>query len=180
MPHIKGTDFLRSLSNPPQVIFTTAYRDYALEGFELDVIDYLLKPISFERFMKAMNKYLHVYNKTISNKATSSSQNNQHRQYLNVKSDRKTIRLPLNEIVYIEGMKDYVNIQTLEDSILCNTPLHKLEAKLPGNQFLQIHRSYIIAIDKIKAFTNEYIEIANRQLPIGRHFKKNVLEKIAQ
>ncbi|MCK5147886.1 response regulator transcription factor [bacterium] len=178
LPYIKGTAFLRSLTNPPKVILITAFRDYAVEGFDLNVLDYLLKPISFERFIKAMDKYFQRSNNTMDNMIISNPAKIRSREFINIKSDRKMVHLVLDDIVYIEGMKDYINIVTLNKPVITDMPLQQLEEMLPPELFLRIHRSYIIAIDKIYAFTSEIVEIMNKQLPIGRHYKKTVLERI--
>ncbi|MBN2416282.1 response regulator [bacterium] len=179
MPLIKGTDFLRSLRHPPAVIFTTAYRDYALEGFDLDAVDYLLKPISFERFLQAMHKFFDRYRGESPRSPAVSPSRPADGEYLNVRSDRRTVRLPLADILYIEGMKDYVKVVTAADEVITNVTLQELEAMLPEERFLRIHRSYIVAVPHIRAFTSEMIEIANRQLPIGRYYKKQVMETLA-
>ncbi|MBN2072168.1 MAG: response regulator transcription factor [Candidatus Krumholzibacteriota bacterium] len=175
MPDIKGTDFLRLLDNPPAVIFTTAYRDFALEGYELSVLDYLVKPVSFDRFMKAINRYLDSRGKKKERSAADEpipSGNG----YINVKSERKTVRVPLDRIIYLEAMKDYVNIVSTDGHIMTNTAMHILEAGLPPENFLRIHRSYVVSIDRVNSFNSEMIETGKKQLPIGRSYKKRVMK----
>lgn len=176
MPQITGIDFLKSLSYRPKVIFTTAYREFALEGFELEVLDYLLKPISFERFFKAMNRY---YQSQTPESKTHLAMAGTQEEAIFVRADRKMIKVNLQELLYIEGLKDYVKIQTLEKTILTKESLNELEALLPSDKFLRIHRSYIIALRHIAAYTAEWIEIQERELPIGRVYKNAVLQVLS-
>jgi DNA-binding LytR/AlgR family response regulator len=175
MPQIMGTDFIRTLKKSPKIIFTTAYRKYAVEGFELDAVDYLLKPISFERFLKAVNKVLQtdidapdsVYHTTdiISESANSS---------LYVRADRKMVKIILNDILYIEGLSDYVKIITTAKTIVTKHLLSSLEETLPKTNFIRIHRSFIVAINKIDSYNADLIQVGKMDLPIGRLYKKEV------
>jgi DNA-binding LytR/AlgR family response regulator len=175
MPQLTGIEFLKSLSAAPKVIFTTAYREYALEGFELDIVDYLLKPISFERLLKALNKY---YKTTTlaspavyaTHEATAVNEN-----FIYVKSDRKIIKVLLGDILFIESLKDYVKIHTKRGLILTKQQISSFEEKLPPEQFIRIHRAYIIGVQYIKAFTAETIEVLQHELPIGRSYKNSTL-----
>jgi DNA-binding LytR/AlgR family response regulator len=175
MPQIMGTDFIRTLKKSPKVIFTTAYRKYAVEGFELDAVDYLLKPISFERFLKAVNKVLQtdinapdaVYH---TNDIITESPNS----CLYVRADRKMIKVLLNDILYIEGLSDYVKIITKTKTIVTKQLISALEETLPKDNFIRIHRSFIIAINKIDSYNADSIQIGNKELPISRLFKQNV------
>ena len=175
MPQIMGTDFIRTLKKSPKIIFTTAYRKYAVEGFELDAVDYLLKPISFERFLKAVNKVLQtdiiapesVYQTTDLISESSNS-------CLYVRADRKMIKVLLNDILYIEGLSDYVKIITKTKTIVTKQLISALEETLPKDNFIRIHRSFIIAINKIDAYNADSIQIGNKELPISRLFKQNV------
>jgi DNA-binding LytR/AlgR family response regulator len=174
MPHILGTNFLRTLKNSPKVIFTTAYREYALEGFDLNAVDYLLKPISFERFLQAINKVMQT-NIT----ANSSSQNpfnvaEKSHPFLYFRTDRKMVKVFLDDILFIESLKDYIRIYTLHKTIVTKQPISSLEEILPKDAFIRIHRSYIIAINKIESYDTEVIEIAKKELPIGRLFRHDV------
>lgn len=172
MPEIDGITFLQMLKNIPGVIFTTAYRNYAVEAFDLDVIDYLLKPISFDRFVSAINKYFERAPKTFSpipehpKGATNC---------LNVKAERKTHKVEISSIQYIESLKDYVKIVCLDESIVTHESLTSLEGYLKDQGFIRIHRSYIVAIDKIRSFDAESVFLLNNELPISRTYKKSVM-----
>lgn len=174
MPQITGIEFLKTLKNPPQVIITTAYRDYALEGFELDVVDYLLKPVTFERFLKSVNKFFQVSgeNGTSSDKVLTDSKPND--SFIYVKENKRMLKLHLNDILYIEGLSEYVKIFTGDKKIVTKTSMTCMEEKLAENEFLRIHKSYIVSLRKIEAFTSTTIEIEGKELPIGRSFKNRV------
>ena len=177
MPQINGIEFLKTLRNPPKIILTTAYRDYALEGFELDVIDYLLKPISFERFLKAVNKLLSSSFSQLPGKV-SLPQNSEAGESIFVKSDKKMVKIILNDILYIEGLKDYIQIVTSKEKVITYLSLSAIEEKLPQNFFVRIHRSYIVSLNKVKSYTSVSIEIPGKILTIGRYYKKSVLTKL--
>ena len=173
MPKLLGTDFLRSLRNPPKVIFTTAYREYALDGFELDVVDYLLKPIPIERFLKAIAKVSKFDNKTLVSEVEKFQPNKE--AFLYFRADRKMVKVLTNDILYIESLKDYIKIITTNAKpLLVKQSISSLEEMLPDSNFVRIHRSFIIAIDKIKAFSPTHIEILDKELPIGRLYQKDV------
>lgn len=173
MPQLTGTAFLRSLNPAPKVIFTTAYREYALEGFELDIVDYLLKPISFERILKALNKYYKVTATLPAGYATHGA--NVQENFVYVKSDRKIVKVLLADILFIESLKDYVKIHTKTGIIITKQQISHFETTLPPAQFIRIHRAYIIALQYIKAFTSETIEVMQHELPIGRSYKNSTL-----
>jgi DNA-binding LytR/AlgR family response regulator len=170
MPEITGLSFLKTLKNPPFVIFTTAYREYALEAFDLDVVDYLLKPISFERLMKAINKYYQVSGRTIQ-----PSSSEKQKAFITVRADRKNVKINLEDILYIESLKDYVRIHTPGKRTITKSTLSSLEDQLPSEQFLRIHRSYIVSIKRIRAFTHEFVEVEDKALPIGKNYRELVL-----
>jgi DNA-binding LytR/AlgR family response regulator len=174
MPHILGTNFIRTLKNPPKVIFTTAYRKYAIEGFELDAVDYLLKPISFDRFLKSVNKILQV--NLQSNAIPSATENHTEpaQPFLYLRVDRKMVKVLFNDILYIEGLRDYIRIYTASKTIVTKHLLATLEEMLPSDAFLRIHRSYIISISKIDSYNTDTIEIGKKELPIGRLYKHDV------
>lgn len=176
MPQITGIEFLKTLKHPPQVIITTAYREYALEGFELDVIDYLLKPITFERFLKAVNKYFQTATDPLGSVENYSPANNNDEAFIYVKENKKVLKVHLNEILYIEGLSEYVKIHTTEKRIVTKASMTSMEEKLPDNDFIRIHKSYIVSLRKIEAFTSTSIEIHGKELPIGRSFKNRIAQ----
>ena len=172
MPQITGIDFIRSLSHPPKVIFTTAYRDYAIEAFELNVIDYLLKPISFERFTKAINNFLEL--DTIKHGKEQNYESDRTRDFIFLKADKKHYKIDLSDILYFESLGDYVIVYTSEKKIITKEKISTLSENLPKNQFLQIHRSFIVSISKIESVGPGFIEINKKKLPIGRSFKSEL------
>ena len=174
MPHILGTNFIRTLKNPPKVIFTTAYRKYAIEGFELDAVDYLLKPISFDRFLKAINKIFQLNLQSNTNAPGTENHSEPAQPFLYLRADRKMVKVLFNDILYIEGLRDYIRIFTTSKTIITKHLLASLEEMLPSDAFLRIHRSYIVSISKIDSFNSDTIEIGKKELPIGRLFKHDV------
>ena len=167
MPFISGIDFIKTLKNPPAIILTTAYREYAVESYELNVLDYLLKPISFERFLKAINKLDNQAAELV--KPVHEEKEND--VFIYVKSDKKNVRVLLKEILFIESVKDYIKIHLLNGpSIITQMQISAIEQRLPES-FLRIHRSFIISKDKITAYTQHDLEIGNLQIPIGRSYK---------
>ncbi|WP_040253852.1 LytR/AlgR family response regulator transcription factor [Psychroserpens mesophilus] len=171
MPHISGISFAKSINSNIKVIFTTAYRDYAVEGFELKAVDYLLKPISLERLQKAIHTYFEIYGE----KEPLVNAINESSDFFFVRSERKMIKIDFNDIIYIESYSDYLKIHLNHMTIITRETISSIEAKLPKSLFLRIHRSYIIAISAITSFTNEHITIHNNALPISRTYKKTVL-----
>jgi DNA-binding LytR/AlgR family response regulator len=178
MPQLLGTNFIRTLKNPPKVIFTTAYRKYAVEGFELDAVDYLLKPISFERFLKAVNKVLQLDISTVRAAMPISIQteklNEKSNSFLYFRVERKMVKVFFRDILYVEGLKDYIKIVTDTKMIVTKYVLSTLEEMLPANDFLRIHKSYIVAINKIDSYNADSVNIAKHELPIGRLYKFDV------
>lgn len=175
MPKLNGIDFLKTLQNPPKVIFTTAYRDYAIEAFDLDAVDYLLKPIPFGRFLKALSKAFGQ----IQSANQSIISNEEYEPYITtdtliVKSDKKMIKINLKEIIYIESLKDYVIIHLSDKRVVTKQKISFLEQKLMDNNFVRIHRSFLVSAPKIESFTPSYIDIHNQKLPIGRSYKSEV------
>jgi len=167
MPFISGIDFIKTLKNPPAIILTTAYREYAVESYELNVLDYLLKPISFERFLKAINK-LDNQAEELVKPAHEDAEND---VFIYVKSDKKNVRVLLKEILFIESVKDYIKIHLLTGtSIITQMQISAIEQRLPES-FLRIHRSFIVSKDKITAYTQHDLEIGKHQIPIGRSYK---------
>lgn len=178
MPQITGIEFLKTLKHPPKVIITTAYREYALEGFELDVVDYLLKPITFERFLKSVNKFYQMNQDEIQIQSGNSVEKIIDEPFIYVKENKKVIKVYLSEIKYIEGLSEYIQIFTDKRKIITKTSMLLMEEKLPAESFLRIHKSYIISIGKIEAFTANTIEIQGKELPIGRSFKNAVISAL--
>ena len=177
MPEMIGTDFLKSLSQKPTVVFTTAYAEYALEGYELNVIDYLLKPFPFERFLKAVNKasdLAKLKSKDVSN-LTSPEKQIIERDYILVKSEHKVHRIHHKDILYIQSMREYVAYNTPKGRILSLGSLKKLEVDLPQEQFLRIHKSYIISKAKASVLEGNMVHIGKEKIPIGASYRKEVL-----
>jgi DNA-binding LytR/AlgR family response regulator len=168
MPKLDGAAFLRTLSHPPKVIFTTAYKEYAVEAFELDVVDYLLKPISLERLLKAVNKATSVVSKQEELKPVSNNANG----FIYFRSDRKMVKVFYHEIIYIESLKDYIKIyRDTEAPLVVKQSITTTEEMLPGNLFSRVHRSFIVAINKVTAITHQDVEIGRIEIPIGRMYK---------
>ncbi len=169
MPQLTGVEFLRSLSNPPMVIFTTAYAEYAVEGFNLEAVDYLLKPISFERFMKATNKAV-AKHQSDGTQTTDSGDD-----FFFVKSDKKMMKVFYRDILYIEGLKDYVIIRTETGRVITLQTMKSLVQKLPSDIFQRIHRSYILNLDKINAIEGNMVEVTEKgqpkMIPIGKNYR---------
>ncbi|MHA7055661.1 LytR/AlgR family response regulator transcription factor [Aquimarina sp. M1] len=174
MPKISGLSFLKTLSHPPATIITTAYREFALEGFELNAIDYLLKPFSFERFLKAINKVIEAKNGASTKSETPA------KTFEYFKADRKNIRVDYADIIYIEGLSNYVKIHLKNSQLVVYHKLIDLEKQLPGCQFVRIHKSYIIALDKIKAYGNDYIEVLDKQLSIGNTYRDRFFTRMSR
>ena len=172
MPYMTGIDFMKNLSAPPKVIFTTAYDKYAMQGFDLEVLDYLLKPISFERFLKAANKaYDHF-------KLSSMAGGTEPADHLFVKADSKLEKIRFEEILFIEALENYIGIYTAGKKIITHSTLKALQEKLPPQRFIQPHKSYIVAIDKINSIEGNVLHIQQYQVPISKYLKEEVLEKI--
>src|SRR5688572_6277494 len=166
MPKLSGIDFLKTLKHPPKVIFTTAFRDYAIEGFELEVADYLLKPIPFERFLKAVAKVMHQQAPeavAASPQAITKSDED----FVYFKVDKKMVKTKMSEILYIESIKDYVKVRTIDKEIITQQKISYLEESLPKQQFLRIHRSFIVNCDRIDAYSATDVEIGKFHIPIG-------------
>ena len=174
MPDISGLSLAKSIQHKSQVIFTTAYREYAIEGFDLQAVDYLLKPISFDRFLKAVQKYfdLHVSKEIIKQEIVSEAKETS----IFVRSDRKMVKVRFKEINYIESLSDYVKIFTDKETIITRETISNIESKLPSNEFLRTHRSYIVSMPKIDSFTNEFLELDKKAIPISRSYKENVFK----
>ena len=168
MPEINGLSLAKIINNKVQIIFTTAYRDYAVDGFNLNVVDYLLKPISFDRFLQAVQKV--AIPEILEND----------KDFIFVRADRKMVKIDFNSILYIESLSDYVKIFTTKKTIVIRETISSLQEKLPAKKFIRIHRSFIISFRKIDSYTNEFIEINQKALPISRSYKESVLQKLAE
>jgi len=167
MPLINGMDFVKTLHNPPLIVMTTAYREYAVESFELDVLDYLVKPIPFTRFMKTVNKIHNAISSNIDN-------SDDDRKHLFVKIDKKLIKIYLDEMLYVESLKDYIKITTSSGTHMVHQTLTSFSESLPKEMFIRIHRSYTISISKVNAIIGNMVEINGTQIPIGRNYVQEV------
>lgn len=180
MPELDGLSFLKSLDYSPKVIITTAYREYALEGFELQVVDYLLKPIPYERFIKSVNKVLKMHSLEEMASELENSDKTSH-SFIYLKADKKMVQIHFDDILYIEGLSNYVRIFTTKKNVITYQKLSHLESTLPLDLFVRIHRSYIVSITKITAYSNHDIEMeGNIELPLGGSYKQKVLDQLAK
>ena len=171
LPKLKGLDFIKTLRNPPHIIIVSAYHEYALQGYEYNVIDYLLKPVEFSRFLMAVNKMRQTPTTTSAIQLTSEAAE---RPYIFFNVGKKRVKIFLDEILYIESLKEYVRIFTKAKSILTKFQLGQIESLLARNNFIRVHRSFIVAKDKIDAFTASDLEINGKQIPVGRSYKELV------
>lgn len=175
MPEILGTDLIKTLKHPPKTIITTAFSEYALEGYDLDVVDYLLKPVHFERFLKAINKVFHQGIGSATNAGPSNEKNNNTEPaYLYFRTDRKMVKVNMDDIIYVEGMKNYVKIFTTGGMLITKNSMAAMEAMLPEGDFVRVHRSYIVARKKITFVSGETIGIEKTEIPVGKLFKHNI------
>ena len=172
MPVLKGTEFLKNLVHKPKVIFTTAHREYAIESYELNVVDYLLKPIVFNRFFKAIEKFLETQRTLVQAKETTAEV-----AHIFVQSNKKNIKVKYDDILYIESIKDYIKIHTTATRLVIKHGISAFESKL-DERFVRVHRSYIVNSEKVTAFTKHDIEIDAFEIPIGDLYKKNALLKL--
>ena len=173
MPEITGLEFLKTINNPPKVIFVTAYRDYAIEGFELDVVDYLLKPVTFERFLKSVNKYYQSASKRDIH--ITSANETKALDFIYVKENKRIFKVYLSNINYLESMKEYVRIHTDEKKFVTKNSMTYFENKLPKDSFVRVHRSFIVSILKINSFNSTTIEVGKITVPISRKYKLSAL-----
>ncbi|WP_047448115.1 LytR/AlgR family response regulator transcription factor [Alistipes sp. ZOR0009] len=177
MPSLSGVEFLRSLKNPPLVIITTAYPEYALEGFELDVVDYLLKPIPFERFVKAVNKAIaRLQLRSVGNgtPAAVEAKNSSDQLSLTVKADKRIYKIPLSSIIYIEGMGDYVTVYSAKGKIIAHDTMKRLEEELRRPDFIRVHKSYIISAQWVDYVEGNSIKVGDTMIPIGKSYRDEV------
>jgi DNA-binding LytR/AlgR family response regulator len=178
MPFILGTDFIRTLPKPPKVIFTTAFREFAVEGFELDAVDYLLKPISFERFLKAVNKIMKLQLMATDNFLPDTEPKIEpDPTFILLRADRRNLKVRFDDILFIESLKDYVKVVTKDRAIVSKLSISAIEEFLPSRLFLRIHRSFIVSMCKIDSFKLELIQIGKYELPVSRSYRHEV-EKV--
>lgn len=178
MPQITGFEFLKILKNRPKVIITTAYREYAIEGFELDIVDFILKPITFERFLKSVNKYYEQIEEENNQAPAVNGNSPEEEPFIYVKENKRVIKVNLKEILYVEGLSEYVQIYTDRKKIITKTSMTNLEDKLLNEGFLRIHKSFIVSTSRIEAFTAHSVEVPGKELPIGRSYKNTVLDTL--
>jgi len=165
MPSISGIEFLKAIPNQPYVIFTTAYREFAVDAFDLNALDYLVKPISTGRFLKAINKFLSM----------EQTQLTKQKDIIHIKADKKNYNIPADSILYIEGVDNYIKIKTTTNSLICYESLTSMEKELPVGIFIRIHRSFIVNINQMDHYTSSYIKLDDRKFTIGRNYKEQVL-----
>jgi DNA-binding LytR/AlgR family response regulator len=172
LPKLSGINFIRTLLHPPLIIFTTAYPEYAVEGFELNAVDYLLKPFSFERFLKAVNRAFEKLNPVNQQAAQEKS------LHIFLKSDKKIHKVDLDSIQYIEAIGDYMKVVTDTGQLIVNETMKKLQEDLPSKQFIRVHKSFIISRSRIKYIEANYVQIEGRSIPIGATYRSDVLASI--
>jgi DNA-binding LytR/AlgR family response regulator len=175
MPEMNGFQLLSTLKNPPSVVITTAFRDFAPEAFEFEVIDYLLKPISLDRVLKATHKFLEC--RSIQIKSLTSLMNG---SFIVLKSDRKQLTVLVADIVYVESLDNYVKIHLTNRVIVTRESISKLEQKLKHYSFIRIHRSYLVNAKQVRTLTSEYVEVLGKELPFGRSFRKSAIQQFSQ
>lgn len=174
MPKLSGLDFVKTLTKPPMIIFTTAYPQHAVDGFELNAVDYLLKPFSFDRFWKAILKAKAIKeNQPAGNPAQESD-------YFYIKTDNKLVKINYADVLFIEALQNYVAIHTVSKKYISYLTLHSIEENLPAQKFVKTHKSFIVAIDKVEAIEGNEIKIGSHQVPISRTEKESVMEKLVQ
>jgi len=172
MPKISGIELLRSLQNPPKVIIISAHKEYAIEGFNLDAIDYLLKPISFERFLRAINKFKHQNAENNPPGSLLSPNFTESNNIISIKDNKKLYNINQNQILYIESMREYIKFHLEDDeTIVIKQAISKLEESLPSDLFIRTHKSFIVPIQKVRVLSATYVQIGKKQIPIGRNFK---------
>lgn len=176
MPEISGLSFAKSINRDIKIIFTTAYREYAIDGFDLQAVDYLLKPISFERLLQSVKKFLDE-NQSVKS-GTTNEESLEKSNHFFVRSERKMIKISYEDILYIESISDYIKINLKSKSVITRETITNIEAKLPKSEFIRTHRSFLVAISAIESFTSEFIEISDHQIPISRSYKDDVLRRL--
>ncbi len=180
MPLITGMDFLKTLSNPPKVIFTTAYSEYAIDSFQFDVIDYLVKPISPERFLQACNKAHKFFESNNLQTTNISIEKKQEQDYIFVRVDKELIKIKHADILFIEGMQNYIRIHTATASHIVLVPLKNVFSLLPIEKFYQVHKSYIVALKKVQAISGNQLIISEHKIPVSRNKKNEIVKLLTQ
>jgi DNA-binding LytR/AlgR family response regulator len=176
MPQITGLDLIGTLTHSPRIVLTTAFEQYAVQAFELDVVDYLVKPIRFDRFLKAVMKALPDDGLSAVNQQEIQTTESADHAFLYFRSDRKMVKVFLNDILYVESLKDYVKIHTAKGTVITKYAITSLEAMLPSNAFLRVHRSFLISTDKINSFTTDEIDIQGHLIPVGKLYRQQALK----
>lgn len=174
MPEMTGLELIKALPKPPKVIFTTAYREFAVDGFELNAVDYLVKPISFERFARAVQK-VQQHLDAAPNEPSKASQD-----HIFIKSDGQIIKIPVSDIIYAESAKDYVFIYTLSERYMALLPMKQLEENLPNEKFMRVHRSYLVATAAVDRLEGNYLHIGKIKVPISRSLHEEIYQKVIQ
>ncbi|MEN8185552.1 MAG: response regulator transcription factor [Bacteroidota bacterium] len=175
MPKMNGLDFIKSIKSKPHFIITSAFREYAAESYELDVLDYLVKPIPFNRFLKSIDKLRqHIYQ----DKNIDIEPNESDKSYIFLKVEKKLVKVKYEDIFYIESLKDYIKVYTKTGSYLVHKSLSSITEELPGDQFLRVHRSFTIALDKVQLIEGNSVQINNKRIPIGRKYVENTKSTI--
>jgi len=179
MPKTSGIELLRSLKDKPRVIFTTAYREYAFEAYDLDVVDYMLKPISFDRFLRGIGKIRQLKQYKTSGIETEQTPS-YHDAFLYLKENREMIKVYMKDILYIESLRDYIRVKTLKQDVVTYQRISYLEQKLPQDKFVRVHRSFIVALDKVNSFSSDSMRVGSHEIPLGRNYKNAALKVIKQ
>jgi len=174
MPEITGIEFLKTIPDPPYVIITTAYREYAIEGYDLDVVDFLLKPISFERFLKAINKYCNRVKPAYNNGNQSGTK--ELKKFIYIQDGRNIYKVPSEDIIFLEGYGEYVKVHTSNKVYLVRDSLTEFEGRLPSHSFLRVHKSYIVNTDRVTGFNTIHVLLKDIELPIGRMHRDRVID----
>ena len=177
MPRLLGTELLKSLPNPPKVIFTTAFRDYAVEGFELGAIDYLLKPFSFDRFLRAVHKVLELEHKAQPAKESIHAHAD---KFLYVRADRKMVKIMIDAVQYVESLKDYVRIVVNDQQVVTKQTITSLEDMLPESEFVRIHRSFIVSLKKVDSYNQHAVFLNKIELPVGPLYRQELMKRLSR
>ena len=180
MPELSGLDFVKSMVNKPMVVFTTAYSEYALESYDLEAVYYLLKPISFASFMKAVNKATELFNLKHTSENTAKTSQPELKDFLMVKADYKLYKINFDDLIYIEGQSEYVTFHMVDKKVTAYYSLKKLEEELPSNRFLRIHKSYIVAQKRIEAIEGNMVVIGKEKLSIGKNYKDMLMQALCK